>query len=114
MKKITVIAEAGINHNGSIKKAFQLVDVAKKSNADFVKFQTYKTNNLLMTDAKKAKYQVNQSNENQFQMLKKSELSFEEFYRLYQYTKKKKNKIFISSLWYRKCNFFKKNWFKNN
>ena len=93
MKKITVIAEAGINHNGSIKKAFQLVDVAKKSNADFVKFQTYKTNNLLMTDAKKAKYQVNQSNENQFQMLKKSELSFEEFYRLYQYTKKKKIKF---------------------
>ena len=38
MKKITVIAEAGINHNGSIKKAFQLVDVAKKSNADFVNF----------------------------------------------------------------------------
>ena len=46
-----------------------------------------------MTDAKKAKYQINQSDENQFQMLKKSELSFEEFYRLYQYTKKKKIKF---------------------
>ena len=93
MKKITVIAEAGINHNGSIKKAFQLVDIAKNSNADFVKFQTYRTNNLVMTNAKKAKYQVNQFSENQFQMLKKSELSFEEFYRLYNYTKKKKIKF---------------------
>ena len=93
MNKIKVIAEAGINHNGSIKKAFQLVDVAKKSNADFVKFQTYKTSNLVISNAKKAQYQINQSKENQFQMLKKSELSFEEFYRLYKYTKKKKIKF---------------------
>ena len=93
MQKITIIAEAGINHNGSIKKAFQLVDVAKKANADFVKFQTYKTNNLVLPNAKKAKYQMGRSNENQFQMLKKSELSYGEFYRLYQYTKKKKIKF---------------------
>ena len=53
MNTIKVIAEAGINHNGSIKKAFQLVDVAKKSNADFVKFQTYKTSNLVISNAKK-------------------------------------------------------------
>ena len=92
MQKITIIAEAGINHNGSIKKAFQLVDVAKKANADFVKFQTYKTNNLVLPNAKKAKYQMGRSNENQFQMLKNSELSYGEFYRLYQYTKKKKIK----------------------
>ena len=93
MNTIKVIAEAGINHNGSIEKAFQLVDVAKKSNADFVKFQTYKTSNLVISNAKKAQYQINQSKENQFQMLKKSELSFEEFYRLYKYTKKKKIKF---------------------
>ena len=93
MSKIKIIAEAGINHNGSIKKAFQLVDIAKNSHSDYVKFQTYKTKNLVMINAKKAKYQINQSNENQFQMLKKSELSYEEFYRLYKYTKKKKIKF---------------------
>ena len=97
MSKIKIIAEAGINHNGSIAKAFQLVDIAKKTNADFVKFQTYKTKNLLLSDAKKAKYQVNSFKENQFAMLKKSELSYENFYKLYQYTKKK-NKIFICSI----------------
>ena len=90
MSKIKIIAEAGINHNGSIKKAFQLVDIAKNSHSDFVKFQTYKTKNLVLTDAKKAKYQINSSKENQFEMLKKSELSYEDFYKIYKYTQKKK------------------------
>ena len=90
MSRIKIIAEAGINHNGSIAKAFQLVDVAKKANADFVKFQTYKTKNLVLMNAKKANYQINSSKENQFAMLKKSELSYEDFYKLYQYAKKKK------------------------
>ena len=79
MNTIKVIAEAGINHNGSIKKAFQLVDVAKKSNADFVKFQTYKTSNLVISNAKKAQYQINQSKENQFQMLKNPNLVLRSF-----------------------------------
>ena len=43
MKKHFLIAEAGINHNGSLKSALKLVDVAKKSGADAIKFQTYKT-----------------------------------------------------------------------
>ena len=54
---------------------------SKNSHSDYVKFQTYKAQNLLLTDAKKAKYQINSSKENQFQMLKKSELSYEDFYK---------------------------------
>lgn len=108
MQKIIIIAEAGINHNGSIKKAFQLVDIAKKANADFVKFQTYKTNNLVLPNAKKAKYQIGKSNENQFQMLKKSELSYDEFYRLYQYAKKKKIKFLSAPFDVESAYFLKK------
>ena len=85
-----IIAEAGINHNGNVERAFRLVDIAKRCNADFVKFQTYKTNNLVLKNAKKAKYQWSKKNENQYDMLKKSELSFENFYKIYQYAKKKK------------------------
>ena len=93
MSKVEIIAEAGINHNGDIKRAFKLVDIAKRSDADYVKFQTYKTESLVLQNAKKAKYQKSKLTENQFEMLKKSELSFENFYKIYQYTKKKKIKF---------------------
>jgi N,N'-diacetyllegionaminate synthase len=75
--KVLIIAEAGVNHNGSIDLAKQLVNVAVNSGVDIVKFQTFKTENLVSSSAKKADYQIqNTSNEleSQFDMIKKLEL----------------------------------------
>ena len=79
-----IIAEAGVNHNGSFEMAKQLVDVAKEAGADAVKFQTFKAENIVTKDAKQADYQVENLKEStsQFEMLKKLELSFEEFFAL--------------------------------
>ena len=67
-----VIAEAGVNHNGDLQKAFQLVDAASEAGADIVKFQIFKAENLATTSAEKANYQKKTSNssESQFSMLK--------------------------------------------
>ena len=74
---VFIIAEAGINHNGSIKIAKKLIDVASKSGADAVKFQTFKTEQLILNDVKKAPYQqrTTKSSESQMDMLKKLEIS---------------------------------------
>ena len=76
-KKTYIIAEAGVNHNGSIKKALKLIDVAKKSGADAIKFQTFKAENLATNYAPKAEYQKYKflKDETQFQMLKKLEFT---------------------------------------
>jgi len=73
---VFIIAEAGVNHNGSIKLAKKLIDVAVESGADAVKFQTFKTENLVSKTAKKAEYQkkTTDSFESQFDMIKKLEL----------------------------------------
>ena len=52
-----IIAEAGVNHNGSLEKAMELVDVAVDSGVDAIKFQTFKADRLVIPGAKKAKYQ---------------------------------------------------------
>ena len=72
-KKVLIIAEAGVNHNGSIKLAKKLIDVAVKAKADIVKFQTFTAENLVIKNAKKADYQKEKykRNESQFEMLKK-------------------------------------------
>lgn len=82
-----IIAEAGINHNGSFVMAKQLIDVAKEAGADAVKFQTFKAENLVTKSAKQAEYQVKNLKEStsQLDMLKKLELTFEEFTALQQY-----------------------------
>lgn len=87
-----IIAEAGVNHNGSFDLACVLVDVAKEAGADVIKFQTFKAENLVTKQAKQAAYQIeNIGNETtQFDMLKKLELSYDEFVRLKTYCDKKK------------------------
>ena len=70
MRKVIIIAEAGVNHNGDIKLAKKLVDVAVDSGADFVKFQTFKSENVVSKTAKKALYQTKNTKDtfqNQFQ-----------------------------------------------
>ena len=75
-KKIEVIAEIGVNHNGNLAKAKILIEEAKKAGADYVKFQYYKSHLLSTGYAKKAKYQIQKNNKKtQLQMLKKYELN---------------------------------------
>lgn len=72
-----IIAEAGVNHNGSLDMACQLIDVAAEAGADAVKFQTFKAQNLVSRSAPKAEYQVSTtgSDESQFDMIHKLELN---------------------------------------
>lgn len=79
MNKIFIIAEAGVNHNGSIETAKKLIDVALEAGADAVKFQTFKAENIVSKQAQKAEYQKQTTNieESQFEMIKKLELDID-------------------------------------
>jgi N,N'-diacetyllegionaminate synthase len=92
MNKTKIIAEIGINHNGKISNAKKLIDIAKKSGADSVKFQTYITDKLVNNDEELMPYQkINIKKKiNQFQMLKQNELTREDHIKLIKYCKKKK------------------------
>ena len=83
--RVFIIAEAGVNHNGDINLAKKLIDVAAKAGADAVKFQTFKTQNLVSKNAQKASYQ----NESQFEMIKKLELDENTHKELITYCKQK-------------------------
>lgn len=91
MKKTFIIAEVGVNHNGSIDLAKKLVDKAVEAGVDAVKFQTFKCENLVSKSAQKAEYQKENTgnDESQFDMLKKLELSYNEFSELKNYTENK-------------------------
>jgi len=86
-----IIAEAGVNHNGSIELAKKLIDVAAEGGADFVKFQTFTAETLLIKHAEKADYQKNltEKNESQFEMIKKLELNRAAHEELIQYCEQK-------------------------
>lgn len=85
-----IIAEAGVNHNGSLELAFKLIDAAAAAGADTVKFQTFKADKLATKDAPKAGYQTRTTagDSSQFTMLKKLELPDEAFGELMAYARK--------------------------
>lgn len=98
MKKVFIIAEAGVNHNGDLALARKLIDAASEAGADAVKFQTFNSKKLVSKFAQKAEYQKMSTdvNESQLEMLKKLELSKEGHYELQDYCRSK-NIIFLSS-----------------
>jgi N,N'-diacetyllegionaminate synthase len=87
MKHVLIIAEAGVNHNGSIELAKRLADKAKEAGADIVKYQTAKPKNLVSRFAQMAEYQKKNTgkDESQLQMLKKLMLSYEAFDEIFSY-----------------------------
>ncbi len=93
-----IIAEAGVNHNGSLDLAKKLVNVASDANADYVKFQTFKADDIATKDSKKSEYQKSntKNDESQYSMLKNLELSTEDHLKLIDYCKLKNIK-FLSS-----------------
>ncbi|ENR0324334.1 N-acetylneuraminate synthase [Campylobacter upsaliensis] len=90
MKKVLIIAEAGVNHNGDINLAKKLIEQAAEAGADVVKFQTFKANSCVSVSAKKAKYQLETTakEESQLEMIKKLELSYESHFELMKHCKK--------------------------
>ena len=86
-----IIAEAGVNHNGSIENAKKMIDAVVKAGADCVKFQTYISENVMSKFAPKAEYQISNTgtDESQLEMVKKLELSFGDFRELKQYCDEK-------------------------
>jgi len=79
--KVLIIAEAGVNHNGDINKAIELIEIAAEAGVDIVKFQTFKADKIVSKKAKKAKYQsknIDDSDNTQYNMLKRLELSEED------------------------------------
>ncbi|MDP2851207.1 MAG: N-acetylneuraminate synthase [Sulfuricurvum sp.] len=95
---IFIIAEAGVNHNGSIELAKALIDVAAQSGADAVKFQTFKADKLVSKTAQKASYQkeTTDADESQYAMIKKLELDERAHHTLIDHCKKK-NILFLST-----------------
>lgn len=85
-----IIAEAGVNHNGKLDLALKLCDAAKEAGVDAVKFQTWKTENIVTAQARQAAYQTENTGveESQFDMLKKLELSYDHFRYIQGYCKK--------------------------
>jgi len=86
-----IVAEAGVNHNGRLEMARQLVDVAAQAGADAVKFQTFKAEKVISPQAPKAAYQLQttDTSESQLDMVKRLELSFDAFRELYAYCQDK-------------------------
>ena len=87
---VFIIAEAGVNHNGNLKFAKQLIDAAANAGADAIKFQTWDTDKILLDDVQMVEYQKKNTHidESQFQMLEKLELPYEWHFELKEYAEK--------------------------
>ncbi len=98
--QIFFIAEAGVNHNGSLDLAFRLVDSAIEAGADAIKFQTFKTENIILENAPKSSYHIETTGDDQsqswYQLLKSQEMSLEMHIKIFEYCKKN-NIIFLST-----------------
>jgi N,N'-diacetyllegionaminate synthase len=91
-KKVIIIAEAGVNHNGDLTIAKKLIDAAADAGADFVKFQTFKADKIVTQNAQKAEYQVRNTKDgdnSQYNMLKKLEMPDDWHQFLIEYAKNK-------------------------
>ena len=101
MQHVLIIAEAGVNHNGSIEIAKQLVDKAVEAGVDIIKFQTFKAEKLVSKSAKQAEYQKknigSKADDSQLNMLKKLELSEQDHQTLIDYCEKKGIKFFSTA-----------------
>lgn len=100
MNHVLIIAEAGVNHNGSIQIAKQLIDKAVEANVDIIKFQTFKSEKLVSKAAKQAEYQqhnIGKKDEGQLAMLKKLELSVENHNELIQYCNERNIRFFSTA-----------------
>lgn len=95
---VFIIAEAGVNHNGDLAVAKQMIDAALEAGVDAVKFQTYRAEEMITVNAKKADYQLKSTDitETQYSMLKKFELSTEDHQELADYCRNK-GLIFLST-----------------
>lgn len=91
VKRVLIIAEAGVNHNGSVDNAKSMIDAAADAGADIIKFQTFKSEELVTKDASKASYQEENTgnNDSQLSMLKKLELSESDHIELKNYCQKR-------------------------
>ena len=100
MKHVVIIAEAGVNHNGSLTLAKKLVDKASEAGADYIKFQTFKSEKLVSKAAKQAEYQrrnIGKADDSQLAMLKKLELTEDDHLVLIEYCKEKGIKFFSTA-----------------
>lgn len=100
MKKVIIIAEAGVNHNGDMAMAKKLIDAAVNAGVDYVKFQTFKADKLVTKSAKKAEYQslnTNDGDDSQYNMLKNLELSHDNHLELMAYCAENKIKFFSTA-----------------
>lgn len=91
-----VVAEAGVNHNGDIHLAKKLIDAAKSAGADAIKFQVFRAEAVVTRTAPKAAYQRSGERESQYELLKKLELTEDEFSKIAAYSQRK-NIIFLAS-----------------
>lgn len=99
MSGVIVIAEAGVNHNGSLDTARKLIDVAADSGADIVKFQTFTAENVVTENARTARYQQSREDkvQSQFEMLKNLELTYSDHLDLLSYCQPKKLEFFSTA-----------------
>lgn len=98
MSRVYIIAEAGVNHNGSMRMACDLIDVAAEAGADAVKFQTFRADDMVSRQAPKAPYQIEHTplGESQLEMLRKLQLSEDQHRELLKYSQSR-NIEFIAS-----------------